>query len=443
MATIKEILKQSILDRKNSEYNATAKGAIEKVVIDGITFTDYKAFSFLWEKSYVKSPTRSANGTIGNLDSYATFLTPRLKIDFGLLSIDSYRDLMNLIYEKNEFLVTCYDIVHNKPTTNRMYFATEEMPKLLAIGRAINGESWVEVLGVEEYTVEMIGTNVPTDTVKVNYYLNVEGGQTTPIYSEDFAIGQEILIGNGVDNSLLVANNKEFNNSWNTVANPTNENKGSIYLQNQAYRIGQDKVDETTKTISLYAQWKPTMSRILSFAYGLGTQKYNSKNEPITSIKINNGQSFKEAIENANITLLSGKKLTNFPNSDNILTIKIGEEYHNTYYFKGWYYNSVIGVNAYGQEQLPLSLNDIYNVYGDAAIYQIYEPYTYSITFYSNGGTSFNSMQAVPYKSNVALPTPYKDGYTFEGWYLDSSFKEKFNGTMLPYNITLHAKWGK
>ena len=51
MATIREILKQNILDRKKDErYNATLFGNIDRVVIDGRPFTDYKAFSFIWEK---------------------------------------------------------------------------------------------------------------------------------------------------------------------------------------------------------------------------------------------------------------------------------------------------------------------------------------------------------------------------------------------------------
>ena len=83
MATIAEILRMSVEERKTA-YKATG---IDKVIIDGNEFTDYGAFSFLWEKSYVKSPERSGDGTIGNLNSYATFITPHLKIDFSMMSI--------------------------------------------------------------------------------------------------------------------------------------------------------------------------------------------------------------------------------------------------------------------------------------------------------------------------------------------------------------------
>ena len=168
MKTIAEILSLSPEERK-ALYKATD---IQKVVIDGTVFTDYKAFSFIWEKSYITSPERSGYGTIDNLNSYASFITPHLKIDFSFMSIDSYRKIMDLLYSKNEFIVDCYDIVHNTTTRNKMYFATEEMPKLWTIARALNGEEWVEVIGVEDYTVEMVGTNSSLEKVDILYYDN-------------------------------------------------------------------------------------------------------------------------------------------------------------------------------------------------------------------------------------------------------------------------------
>ena len=169
MATIREILEMSVSDRLR-QYKAVG---IEEVVIDGNVFTDYGAFSFIEEKSYVTSPIRSADGTISNLDSYAWFLTPHLKIDFGLMSIDTYRVLMGLIQTKNEFTVSCYDVVKNKIVHHKMYFATEEMPKLWTIVDALNGnENAIALLGVQDYTVEMIGTNAEIETVKITYKLN-------------------------------------------------------------------------------------------------------------------------------------------------------------------------------------------------------------------------------------------------------------------------------
>ena len=136
-----------IISRK---YNAVD---IDKVIIDGDTFTNYGDFQFVWEKSYVKSPSRSNGGAIDNLNSYATFVTPHLILNFAVMSIDDYRAIMRKDLERNEFVVECYDPIYNKRTTVKMYFATPQMAKLYTIARTrFNGEAW------EEY-VELVGVH--------------------------------------------------------------------------------------------------------------------------------------------------------------------------------------------------------------------------------------------------------------------------------------------
>ena len=178
--TIKQILSKSPSERKALfQSSGLTNKNIDKVIIDGNTFTDFSAFTFLNEKTFVKSPVRSADGSIDNLDSYAWFLTPHLKIDFSLMSIDTYRTMMKLIQSKNEFTVTCYDIVNDIDVTHKMYFATEQMPKLWSIAKSLNGsDPWVELYGVQDYTVELIGTNTNFSTVKIKYFLNVPSGAT-------------------------------------------------------------------------------------------------------------------------------------------------------------------------------------------------------------------------------------------------------------------------
>ena len=174
--TLRDIMRMSPENRKAlyrvSGVDGDTPKHIDKVTIDNNTFTDYTAFTFLMEKSYVKSPVRSGSGSIENLDSYASFLTPHLKIDFSVISIDSYRILMKLLRSKNEFTVTCYDVVNDIDVTHKMYFSTEQMPKLWAISKALNGDEWVELLGVQEFTIELIGTNTNFDDVTVTYNLN-------------------------------------------------------------------------------------------------------------------------------------------------------------------------------------------------------------------------------------------------------------------------------
>lgn len=46
------------------------------------------------------------------------------------------------------------------------------------------------------------------------------------------------------------------------------------------------------------------------------------------------------------------------------------------------------------------------------------------------------------FKEELELLTPTKEGYIFDGWYLDSELKEKFDETTMPVrNITLYGRW--
>ena len=71
----------------------------------------------------------------------------------------------------------------------------------------------------------------------------------------------------------------------------------------------------------------------------------------------------------------------------------------------------------------------------------------YTITYNLNGGTNStsNPTEYNVESGNIVLATPTKTGYTFEGWYSDSSYTTKV--TQIPGgstgNKTLYAKWEK
>lgn len=182
MSTIQEILEKDIQERHNIYSVDTPNKDIDRVEIapienpsDKIILRGSSAYSFFWEKTYVKSPERAMDGSMSNLNGTSNFITGHLKINFALMSIDDYRSFMRLIYKSNEFVVSCYDVVYNKriPEIN-MYFATQEMPKLWTIvskkqGGSEQFDDYVDLVGVEGCTVELIGTN--TDNVRfVNYF---------------------------------------------------------------------------------------------------------------------------------------------------------------------------------------------------------------------------------------------------------------------------------
>lgn len=70
---------------------------------------------------------------------------------------------------------------------------------------------------------------------------------------------------------------------------------------------------------------------------------------------------------------------------------------------------------------------------------------SYSITYELNGG--FESLSNPKYYSEdvpVKLSAPTKDGYIFDGWFLDAGFKNKLENSELLNirgDITLYAKW--
>lgn len=145
----------------NNSSNYTVEG-IGSYTIDGVTYKGYGDYTFTWEKTYVKQPERSSNGSIGNLDTYATFITPHLTVTYSVMTIDDYRSIMKQYLSKNQFTVTCYDPINDTMITNEMYFATPSSPKYYY--RTEENKN-VEIVGVRDYTVELIGTN---NTIKNN-----------------------------------------------------------------------------------------------------------------------------------------------------------------------------------------------------------------------------------------------------------------------------------
>ncbi len=69
---------------------------------------------------------------------------------------------------------------------------------------------------------------------------------------------------------------------------------------------------------------------------------------------------------------------------------------------------------------------------------------SYLIDFESNGGSKVVSKR-VGKNSTIYEPTkPTKEGFTFDGWYVDKAFEEKFDfDTIITENMTLYAKWNE
>ena len=70
-------------------------------------------------------------------------------------------------------------------------------------------------------------------------------------------------------------------------------------------------------------------------------------------------------------------------------------------------------------------------------------PVVYTITFNSNDGTSVAPQNVnAGEKLTEPTPAPTREGFTFDGWYEDSTFSTKFNfDAPITDNMTLYAKW--
>ena len=70
-------------------------------------------------------------------------------------------------------------------------------------------------------------------------------------------------------------------------------------------------------------------------------------------------------------------------------------------------------------------------------------PVVYTITFNSNDGTPVAPQNVnAGEKLTEPTPAPTREGFTFDGWYEDSTFSKKFDfNTPITDNMTLYAKW--
>lgn len=397
-----------------------------KIIIDGNEFTGYKTYSFFWEKTYVKEPERSTSGVIGNLNSYATFITPHLQIKFSLMSVKDYRRLYDLILARNEYVVTCYDPLTNKTTTNKMYFYPDTLPKLNMLARSIlndgQKEKWVELLGVQDYTIEMVGTNSELGDVIVQYDINLPDGFSGAITSKTVNVAkrQQIIVGSGAEDIMSATltsskGEKYIFASWNTKK----DGSGITYTKDSTLDI----IDNTT----LYAKWTDNDAYTLSYNYGLGEPKVDDYGNAIYSKEIKFGDYYGDLYESTTPSVEFD-----------------GQTIKDAYKRKGWYKTPQIGFTFDEKgnkvEVAPITSTTLYSVVGNSTIYQIFEPNEYTIRFNSNGGTTIDSIKN-KFDTTVAIPIPKKDGYTFDGWYYDTAFTKRFGGSIPPKNATLYAKW--
>lgn len=139
------------------------KGDIADDFTDNDKFSNYGAYSFVWQKTLKESPSRMDNGGLPQLRNIPSFITGNLKINFDLISIDDYRRLMKLIYNVKEhcYKVKAYDIVYDRMIIIEMYIQPEEMPTIYAISDGLqqgNNDDIIDLIGVRSHVIQLVGT---------------------------------------------------------------------------------------------------------------------------------------------------------------------------------------------------------------------------------------------------------------------------------------------
>lgn len=378
--------------------------------VDGNEITCYASYSFFQAKSYDKAPIRGVGGVIDNLNSYSTFLTPRLRVKFSMMPLETYRTIMKLIQSKNEFLVECYDVVWDRTIKFKAYFSTEDYPELFIYD--------LYTLGVIGYEIELQGTNADLDYISIVYHRNprnssgeqIGNGIDSTEGEYDLTIGQEVIIGQSTSFPTETFGGLYKFKEWNTQA----DGKGMRFDNMVATTIASDLV--------LYAIWEATDMATLSYNYGLSRVATDNSSGVVTEIRTKSVQ--------------QGQTIGALPQTDDEPIVTIDKKDYRPYYGGGWYKLPTLNSTRVDE-------NTAYWTNYNSTIYRLYEVRKYPISYVTNQDNIVIEPQSVEYNTNVTLPLLYKENKNFDGWYEKADFSGSRikSLTMPPYNVTLYAKW--
>lgn len=357
------------------------------------------SYSYYDLKSYFKSPQRSANGKINNLNSYATFLTPSLQFYFEKMPIGAYRVLMKLIKEFNEFTVTAYDIVEDMYVTRKMYFEPKDYPDLFTTS--------LETKMVNKETFTLIGTNEDIENLSLIYNSN----GTSPVITSgiDFAYGEEIQIGDynpelGLDPNTFTKTGYKLD-GWIDGNGATFENgvaiSGTKYYNDEYVTFTVNKV--------LYANWVAETKFVISFDYQGG-----SVTPSVSTKEVQEGE----------------------------LVGELPEPTRTGYIFMGWYSRSK------GQGDKYTS-NTVYTT-GNKTLYAYWIGDIFTVKYGKGNENATGTMPNEEFRvgsSYTLKPNKYTlDGYEFYRWVDNNDTEYKDNQTiqsMPNMNLDLVANWRK
>lgn len=116
--------------------------------------------------------------------------------------------------------------------------------------------------------------------------------------------------------------------------------------------------------------------------------------------------------------------------------ISLGTEERAGYTFLGWFEDAALSA--------LFDLNTL--ISEDTTLYakwkQDEQAVTFTVTFVTNGGTAVDPVTVNSGETIQTLPETTREGYTFEGWYVDSQTNNPYiPDSVVTDNLTLYAKW--
>lgn len=78
---------------------------------------------------------------------------------------------------------------------------------------------------------------------------------------------------------------------------------------------------------------------------------------------------------------------------------------------------------------------------GSLVLKVYYDLNIYTLTYDPKGGTLDETTLTARPGERIGVPVPVREGYTFEGWYLDEEYPQSFGKRMPDHDLTVYAKW--
>lgn len=357
--------------------------------------SDYK---FELQKVYVEDPSRNNSGAIAVFPD--KFFVPYFTVTWGVMKWEDYAQLMRLI-QVDELEVEYYDTNAQEYKHANFYVQQPTFNKTQTMQRQFKFVTNLQLV--------FAGTMNALGTITITYFTNAEDVTGTVSAQSGLLNGDEYIVNNGT----TISRAGYILDSWNTASDGSGD----------TYELG--SVAVATNDLSLYAIWVAKEGYTIGLSYGYASGNLTL---PVDSVSAQ----YNVAVSG----LPTNVVVCNSGTDDEII-----DTYGNSVYsFIGWHAISQESDTAHQSSKLENGTP--YPYQHDISRYAHFTISSYTITLDTNGSGSLDPITQ-EFGTTLTLPTPTRDGYTFQYWYYLLNGEEiQFTSTTMPYtNFSLYAKW--